>query len=619
MLDSWAVRSRVGSGFALALAMIAALAVIGSLVTLKLGGTLDRYSTAAGKTLAVELLAAEVAEARLSALKYRLAPDDALVERVETAVLNVVEQSRQITEVEARFVEDARAYGDAFQRLRQLRTQQMAEFEKLEAAEEALQATLYAASRKTFFSGGAQPAFQAGVAQKAFLRAALAAERFARTADPADVERSAASIEAGQIAVQRLDDLMQWGGNGDTAAIRAAVAAFRNPLDAVYRLVAEEQKVQSDELDVLGPRMRRTLVAVTETIVAAQASMNDGARTLSAVAAVGMPAIGVVAAILAVLGAVVVGGSISRAVASLAETTDRLADGDMTVQPRGTEHDHELGRMARALLVFRNQQEAMLALKESLQAVLGRANNSASSVAGVSSELMAASEEITRGARTQASAAQEASAAVEEMTASIRQVADSAGETERVANQASERARASGEAVREAAGAMTEIAQRIGIVQEIARQTDLLALNAAVEAARAGEHGRGFAVVASEVRKLAERSSRAAADISTLSERTLATSERAGETLDALLPDIGRTADLVQEIAAATQEQRAGADQINGAISALDSTIQQNAQTSERTTERARDLALQAEELKRLIAQQGRNGDGSSAPRTAAA
>ncbi|MEO1276464.1 MAG: methyl-accepting chemotaxis protein [Pseudomonadota bacterium] len=471
----------------------------------------------------------------------------------------------------------------------------------------------------TFFSGGAQPAFQAGVAQKAFIRAALAAERFARTADPADLERSAASIAAGETAIQRLDDLMQWGGEGDTAAIREAVSAFREPLDAVFRLVAEEQKVQSEELDVLGPRMHGTLVAVTETIVAAQARMSDGAETLSDVAAVGMPAIGVVAAVLAVLGAVVVGGSIARAVAALAETTDRLASGDMSVQPGGTEHGHELGRMARALLVFRDQQAAMLSLKESLQAVLGRANKSASSVAGVSGELMASSEEITRGARTQASAAQEASAAVEEMTASIRQVADSAGETERVANQASERARASGEAVREAAGAMTEIAQRIGIVQEIARQTDLLALNAAVEAARAGEHGRGFAVVASEVRKLAERSSRAAADISTLSERTLATSERAGETLDALLPDIGRTADLVQEIAAATQEQRAGADQINGAISALDATIQQNAQTSERTTERARDLALQAEELKRLIAQQARDGDGSSTPRTAAA
>ncbi|MGN8097951.1 methyl-accepting chemotaxis protein, partial [Methylobacterium sp. 22177] len=118
--------------------------------------------------------------------------------------------------------------------------------------------------------------------------------------------------------------------------------------------------------------------------------------------------------------------------------------------------------------------------------------------------------------------------------------------------------------------AMQTIAQKITIVQEIARQTDLLALNAAVEAARAGEHGRGFAVVASEVRKLAERSQAAAAEIGTLSADTVKAAQQAGDMLGKLVPDIKKTAGLVEEITAACREQDVGSGQINQAIQQLD-------------------------------------------------
>ena len=149
----------------------------------------------------------------------------------------------------------------------------------------------------------------------------------------------------------------------------------------------------------------------------------------------------------------------------------------------------------------------------------------------------------------------------------------------------------------EAVAAMKEIASKISIIEEIARQTNLLALNAAIEAARAGEHGKGFAVVAAEVRKLAERSQKAAGEINQLSGTTVKVSETAGEMLGKLVPDIQRTAELVQEITAASKEQDTGAEQINKALQQLEKVIQQNASAAEEMASTTEELTGQSEQL----------------------
>ncbi len=254
--------------------------------------------------------------------------------------------------------------------------------------------------------------------------------------------------------------------------------------------------------------------------------------------------------------------------------------------------------------------KALKEMVERLQEITLEIKEAADGVAAGSEQLSATSEEMSQGATEQAASAEEVSSSMEQMAANIKQNADNAEQTKNIALKSAEDARKGGEAVAQTVKAMKEIAEKISIIEEIARQTNLLALNAAIEAARAGEHGKGFAVVASEVRKLAERSQMAAAEISELSTSSVEIAEMAGSMLERLVPDIQKTADLVQEISAASVEQSLGAEQINTALQQLDQVIQQNASAAEEIATTAQRLSSQAAHLQEIIAFFRMNGSG---------
>ncbi len=267
---------------------------------------------------------------------------------------------------------------------------------------------------------------------------------------------------------------------------------------------------------------------------------------------------------------------------------EKIADADLTVELSLVSDRDTMG-------------QSLQVLKEKMTGLIGEIARSAYQVRSGAMQLTETSAVLNQGASEQAASAEEASSSVEEMVANIRQNADNAMQTEKIATQAAQKGHEGGQAVDATVSAMKDIAGKIQIVEEIARQTNLLALNAAIEAARAGEHGKGFAVVAAEVRKLAERSQLAAGEISELSSSSVEISEKAGEMLQVMVPEIQRTAELVQEISAASKEQDAGAEQINRSIQQLDQVIQKNAAATEEMASTSEELSAQAEQLQQMI------------------
>jgi methyl-accepting chemotaxis protein len=297
--------------------------------------------------------------------------------------------------------------------------------------------------------------------------------------------------------------------------------------------------------------------------------------------------------------------SITRPLNVAVDVANRLAAGDMTVKIEVNSND-ETGQLL----------QAMQTMVAKLSQVVGEVNGAATSIASASEEVATTAQSISQATSEQAASVEETSATIEQASASINQNTDNAKVTDAMASQAAKQALEGGSAVKETVSAMKTIAGKIGIIDDIAYQTNLLALNAAIEAARAGEHGKGFAVVADEVRKLAERSQIAAKEISELASGSVDKAEGAGQLLDAIVPTIGKTSELVQEIAAASAEQSGGIGQISTAMSQLNQITQQNASSSEELAATAEEMSNQAAQLQQVMSFFNVGGSPSQIPAT---
>jgi methyl-accepting chemotaxis protein len=258
----------------------------------------------------------------------------------------------------------------------------------------------------------------------------------------------------------------------------------------------------------------------------------------------------------------------------------------------------------------------MRSMRDHLVDIVSQVRRAADSVRSGTSQLSQDNDDLSQRTQEQASALEETAASMEEMTITVKQNADNARQTTQRVTEMRSQAEKGGQIVQRAVNAMTEInvssskiADIIGVIDEIAFQTNLLALNAAVEAARAGEQGRGFAVVASEVRNLAQRSASAAKEIKGLITASVDKVrdgsdlvDQSGKALTDIITSVRKVADIVAEITAASEAQAAGIEQVNNAVTQMDTMTQQNAALVEESTATSKSIEQQAQALVSRIA-----------------
>ncbi len=266
----------------------------------------------------------------------------------------------------------------------------------------------------------------------------------------------------------------------------------------------------------------------------------------------------------------------------------KIAAGDLTVVSTKRHENDELI-------------EALAGMVAKLNETITRIADAAEEIASSSEETSQASMTIAQGASEQAASAEEISASVEEMASSIQQNSENSVDTEKIASAVAKSIIEVNTSSQKSIEAIRIISEKIKVINSIAEKTDILAINAAIEAARAGEHGKGFAVVAAEVRKLAEVSQKAAEEINSLSTTSLRATEEAGSQMENVIPEIQKTARLVKEIAATSNEQSAGSVQIAKAVDQFSQVTQQNSASSEELSSSAQELSAQAETLREIV------------------
>jgi len=432
--------------------------------------------------------------------------------------------------------------------------------------------------------------------------------------DASDIAKEMEAIErnrsAAMTAIASLEKMIT--GEKGRELLAGVKTAQGNYDDALRAMLAQHKSGNDEEakaalLDMVRP-LQLTFMKTLQAVIEHQNGLmlesgNAASKTYtdSKTIIIALTAISIVLALIISLSVTRSIVTPLRQAVTIAET---VAAGDLTSQIHSDARD-ETGQLLQALA----------AMNKHLLQVVSQVRHGTDAVATASEQIAMGNLDLSARTEQQAGSLEETASSMEELTATVKQNASTAHTVNRLAQAASDAAAEGGTVVGQVIGTMEAISASsrrmddiINVIDGIAFQTNILALNAAVEAARAGEQGRGFAVVASEVRTLAQRSAAAAKEIKTLIDESAQNvdsggkfASQAGTTMEQVLQRIREVTTLVTEIAAAGAEQSAGIEQVNKAVSEMDTVTQQNAALVEESAAAAHSLKEQAAQLVRAV------------------